>query len=692
MKLLKISRIIVIIILLILTLIAAGAALFIYFYPRDQLLKVILKRTESSISRKVSASELKYSLRGIVLRKIRIYDGMTETDGLLADADEARVKLSLYDLLNKEINITFIQIDHMNINIKYDREQSNLGRFIRELNRKRSDTTYSTNLSHIVLEKARINLKNPPAYLKPLEGLYVIDTVMDFSGKQGIFFRDIRIVLPEKRGVITSDLVLTFPQEGFLLKGEARLDRCQLPWVYRWGNNLSLPFLNFAGIVKDLQIRRTSVRGKARGASNLTNGRTLNVDGSCVVDFSRDELTIVTITDTEGSVRDSKVFLKELIIPTKGDIRRMALSRLEVDLADTRNLLPFIPPGAFGNISGSFTFERNVYWMNLELKDAGVDRDSGLISDINDTFTMKANVFRKENLKMKVMDNPCTVSLASTDGKLRKMIVNLKAGKFKIPETSSGESGGRPKGIGIPGTVIGRINIDNLAHGKIDLNQLDISYTLTGRQLIVNRFSAKTLGGEAEGRATIDLVKDNPPVTVAFAYNRIKVQNIAKLSEKSKGRLFGTASGNAELSFRLQKEKILPTLRGKVEFNIIRGKVANTGIQNGLGIWLSELKYKLKDMEFNKIYGNVALQGENFHINTFTFNAPDVKLNVDGDLTKELKGSIRLNLSFTRRFIQDLPNPVLLQMNRYKKGDWYNFLFEARGDDVTNSKNIKRIH
>jgi hypothetical protein len=73
------------------------------------------------------------------------------------------------------------------------------------------------------------------------------------------------------------------------------------------------------------------------------------------------------------------------------------------------------------------------------------------------------------------------------------------------------------------------------------------------------------------------------------------------------------------------------------------------------------------------------------------FNAPDVRLRVDGQLTRELEGDVRIDLEFTRTFIQDLPNPVFLQLSKYKKDRWYVIPFRSRGKDITDSKNLKRL-
>jgi hypothetical protein len=186
----------------------------------------------------------------------------------------------------------------------------------------------------------------------------------------------------------------------------------------------------------------------------------------------------------------------------------------------------------------------------------------------------------------------------------------------------------------------------------------------------------------SSGKGSIDYSRNYPYLELSSSFSDIKMQNIANLSDKFKNRFFGIAAGNAEIGIKLDKdEDITKSLKGKIEFNVVKGKLVDTGIQNGLGIWLSGLKDKLKDLEFNKIY-----------INSFLFDGSDIRLKLDGFLTKKLEGDIKINLEFNGDFIQDLPNPALIQLSKYKKGDWYHIPFHAKGDDITSGKNIKQVN
>ena len=119
--------------------------------------------------------------------------------------------------------------------------------------------------------------------------------------------------------------------------------------------------------------------------------------------------------------------------------------------------------------------------------------------------------------------------------------------------------------------------------------------------------------------------------------------------------------------------------------------MVNTGIQDGLIIFLSELRYKLKDLEFNKIYGNLDISGKNFRINSFIFNSEDVRLSLNGSLNSDLIAKdINMKLEFNNHFIKDVPRPAVVMFGEYSSGKWYVIPFSLNGN-ITESKNMKML-
>ena len=133
------------------------------------------------------------------------------------------------------------------------------------------------------------------------------------------------------------------------------------------------------------------------------------------------------------------------------------------------------------------------------------------------------------------------------------------------------------------------------------------------------------------------------------------------------------------------------TLKGNAVFNVSKGKVVNTGIQNGLIIFLAELRYKLKDLEFSRIYGNIDIDGKDLTINTFIFNSEDIRLAMNGKINSDLTASnMSVKLEFNNHFIKDIPRPAIAFYNEYLSGRWYTIPFLLNGN-ITDSKNIKML-
>ena len=189
------------------------------------------------------------------------------------------------------------------------------------------------------------------------------------------------------------------------------------------------------------------------------------------------------------------------------------------------------------------------------------------------------------------------------------------------------------------------------------------------------------LDAQITGSANIDL-SASPLVETKLSIDDLKVQNISSLYKQAEGRIFGNARARLDLSFRPTDKNPIDTITGSCEFAVTGGKVANTGVQNALGIWLDSLKYKLKDLEFNTISGSVAVDRGNVDIRSLIFNSPDIRIMVDGKILRRTDLSAKLMLEFNSTFIQDIPNPAvaLIQINGYKKGKWYTIPRQVKGN------------
>jgi hypothetical protein len=669
---------------------AAGAALFVYFYPKENLRNLITARAEQSLKRKITIKDIDYGFRGIILRDIRLYDGPSEKDEKLAVAGEAAIRFSFFSLLRKQFTINYIHLENFEINIVYVNDVSNIENMINGL--KTPDdggSSLSAKVSTIALKHAKISLINPPEHLRPLAGTYMVDGVMESGNKNDFYVSDCKIIMPEKRGIAYPDLRILPLRDNFEITGEVRFDRASLLWVYTWGKNFTLPYTNFSGDVKNLKITKNSVEGNAKGSSLLANQKVLLANGFCRVNITGET---VVVSNLKASIHTSHFGIRNLTFSFSGKMKKIDIPSLEVSLGDVTPLLEFLPADLYGNLAGNFLYENNLYSADFTFKDVGYDRRTRILSGVTGQVKVHNNTFQVQNLPVLVYGQACLVSAGAKDGQFRKFLVNLTSKDFRMKREES-KTPFNFSPVHLPIEMAGTVDIENFHYDKIDMSKISATYTMAKGSITVNKMAAQFMGGEVNGRAHIDLSKASPDIDVGLSFSRVKVQNLTNLSEQFSNRLFGVAAGMIDVKFSIDRDfNIFNSLKGKMEFNIDNGKLVNTGIQDGLGIWLAELKYKLKDLEFSKIYGNCSFSGINYNVNSLIFNSKDIRLKLNGYLNKLLEGDLKIDLEFTGNFIKDLPNPGLLQINKYKKGNWYVIPFQAKGKDITDSKNIKKLY
>ncbi len=667
----------------------AGISIIVYLFPRERVLSILVERAEASLNRKLTIEEIDYGIRGINLKNITLFDGLTGKDEVLARAAEGRINVSLNSLLRRELDLNYISIDQLRLVVSYKDGVSNLERFIRDIVSP-DKTSFTTKLAYIHLSQASISLQNAPRHLKPLEGDYIINGTLDVTDTKNINVSEFSIRLPEKRGTITSDSILvSIPEKGgFSIKTDAVLEKCSLMWVYGWKSSGPLPFRSFDGTVQNLVINPEEVTGQARGYSSLSNSGILHASGSCRVHIP----TLYThIFNATGKTGQSTASLKTLGITGKGEVVSIVINSINVDLNDIRGLMPFLPDNMYGRATGQFSYDKKTINADIRLSGASVGHKSKIVSGINGDFHIINNTFRKEGIALSVLDTPFSVSIATVGNKFDRFVVNASAKEMKIGTEGKGKSELDLSGINIPVSISGRINIDRVMVDKYSFSQAGVVYTTSGKQITINRAGAKFMGGDLEGKGVIDFSRSSMDIETGFTFNRIRVQNISELNEKFKNRVFGTAEGKADVSLRIQKGvDTANSTRGRLEFTINHGKLVDTGIQNGLGIWLQELRFKLKDLEFNRIHGNFNIVGNNYYVNLFQFEAPDIRMKLNGYFNRDLSGDMKMNLEFNKTFIQDLPNPALIRLSQFKKGNWYTIPFKIKGN-ITQSENITRI-
>jgi hypothetical protein len=667
-----------------LLIIIISAAVFVKYYPVENILKIVTTRAEGFLGRKVSIGDLAYGFGGVSLSDVAIYES-SETSPVFASVDRAVLNISLLSLFKFELDFDSISLKGAKCNIVfYDKNESNAGKLISSLPKK-GDSGVSASISKIKLSGAVITLTNPPAYLAPLAGTYHLDGTVLL--KKNIMVQDCVIVLPENRGTLRPDLTIKTSKNDFEISGKTDLENASLLWVYRWGDKLTLPYNVVNGSVKNLVITKTFVKGDVDAVSTLLNtGKSIRADGFCKVDIVQ---RTVYIGRTRGGIDASSFYIDGLHFTFDGKLISFSFKNINADIADAKPVLNFIPAKLFGRVEGELSYSGGLYNGNLTVSNCGYDPEIKIISGIQATLAITNNMFKATGIPFNFYGNPCALSIASTESSLSKLYINIGAEKILIdPDKSRFTPSDAP--INLPIGVTGIINVNQLRYSRHQFSNIQLQYQLSKGNLAIKGFQFIYADGSITGSGNIALGKGSPQASLSLNISKLEMQNAIAFHEKLKNRFFGLVNGKARIDFELS-DKILQTARGNMEFTIDKGKLVDTGIQNGLGLLLSELKYKLRDLEFSKIYGNIDIIGTNYHIRSFIFNSNNVRLKINGMFNQKLMSSpLQIALEFTRDFIQDLPGIITLGLNKYLRGEWYIMPFIQNGD-MTDGGTVKRV-
>ncbi len=703
MKRVKPSKIIFIILSIALSLILVSALLFIHYYPKEEILRLITDQAEKTLKRRLTIDKLNYGLDGIILKKVCIYDGLTPDDELLLSAKEARIRFSILPLINKQLIIHKIIINNLKLNITYDEEKFNLDNLINDL-KSNGESSVETKVSYITLNDAEITLVSSPEKLKNLIGQYIFSGTVSIINKRKLLIKNCKLKFPDDRGTMYPEMDISITDNDFEINSDVRLQKFSFVWLYKFHETLSLPYVDFTGKITNLKITKIGLEGTADGISTLTNSKLLNVQGSWKASFSKKKVSLINLA---GKIDNSKFFINNFRFNTKGVKYKIHITDIDINVSDFKPILTFLPSKLFGRVSGNILYENNIYNGNFNLKNVGYNKQAETVSKINTDIIIKNNTFYKENVPGLIYNQPCLISIATTDKNFNKIALNISAKELIFRKNKDKISEYTSTSTDLKFEIAGRIDIDNLYIKDYQFSDFALNYSIINKNLIINRTNSRFMGGNITAKGSVDISIDSPDAYFSIQFNKIKVHSLTSQSDNFSGRLFGIAAGKANIRFKLKDDmEIYDSLDGKIEFSIDNGKLVNTGIQKGLGIWLSELKYKLKDLEFNKIYGNFKISGGNCFVNSILFNAPDIRLKMNGYFGRpvnddaKIPGDMKIDLEFNNDFIKDIRNvadayrwlaKIFTQPNLVKKGEWYYMKFQDKGSDITDSNNIKPL-
>jgi len=692
-KITRLTKIAIISTIVIVTSLAVTVSLIYYFYPEESVKQLIKSRTEILLDRKIEIGSLHYSPIGIVINSVIIYDKAENTSQpVLIKSDEVVITFSLLSIINRDFKLKTIYFKGLEISCVFDDDgKSNIEQLVSEVKQKTGSSSgdNSIQLSKVILNECKIRIINPPKIIKPLEGEYQFTSTIQFNNNNAFSVIDTKLILPQKRGTLYPELEIE-TADKFIARGKVKLENASLIWVYKFADtNPELPFDIINGQVNDLEITENDVKGYAKATSTLKNSKNiLSAEGNCTVDIKN---RTVLLKDIKGKINSSYVNVDDMLISARiGEIQRFSFTNISFQMNDLRSLLEPLPSGLFGSVKGALSFDGKFYSGRIEGSGIGFKNTTELFSDLNTTIDINKNIVRKENIPVKIFGSSSTVSLATTDNKFKNFYISINAEKININDIHFDEKFQSTGKSNIPVNITGKISVSELLYDDLIFRNTRANISASGSTIQINNAGTSILSGTISGTGTIDLADSAPAVQASLRFSNIKIHDFKFKNENLNKRLFGFAEGYANLNLQL-KSNAAETIKGNAVFSVTKGKVVNTGVQDGLIVFLSELRYKLKDLEFNKIYGNISIEGNNFNINSFIFNSEDLRLTMSGRIDRDLAAkNMDMKLEFNNHFIKDLPRPAMTVINKYLSGKWYVIPFSLNGN-ITESKNMKML-
>ncbi len=702
----KVFKIILISTTALIAVIASSTAALIYFFPEEKVRDLVQEKVRESMGLNVSFSKLSYSLRGITLQNISLMRSSEGEEKPLLTASEASLGYSLKSLLDKELKINYVFIKDMFLTLTIDSSgKTNLDSITGNIPQKKGDGSgIKASIDSIKFANATVSFESCTGVFEPLNGGYNFDADVEPLGDGVFSFKSSRLTLSGGRGTLQPEIKFTIDDKGFLIEGDSALDRCSLLWVYRWtGKPNPQPYNTVTGNVDSLKIhyafdsRELNIEGHAKAVSTLTKSKSLVYGDGYAKVFRRmnDSYMTLFLSDVKGKINNSSLSLNRLLYKVRSGQISFSATDIDTTLPDLRNIVEVIPPELNGSVTGRMNYDNQMFSGSVSLKNISY---GDVVSGVTTGIDINENMFKNENITAKVLGYPCKVSIASTDRAFKRVFADFKLDRLDIrtADDTSKNTGiavpKKPVNFTFPIRIAGNIVAGKLKVGNLEASNAALSYSAEGKVIAIDRFSLNIFGGTFKGTGSIVSKQAAPELFTHFSFSNAKMQDIASFDESIKNRFFGIAAGEGSLSGELNSD-ILKTLSGNVEISIDNGKIVNTGIQNGLGIWLTELRYKLQDLEFNKIYGNINFEKTELNIKSFIFNSDDIRLKINGPIDLDfITKQLYISLEFNRRFIQDIPSPaVKLGLDRYYKNGWYIIPFTARGS-ITDGRNIKRVY
>ncbi|HQQ22909.1 MAG TPA: AsmA family protein [Spirochaetota bacterium] len=660
--------------------------LFFLFFPKDKISSMIVSKARSTLNRHIEVGKIDYSAGGIKIHSVQIHETDSRESKVMISIKSVSVRFSLLSLLKEDFQLKKIYFNEADINIRYDNGKYNLKSLIDDM--KQNSSGESASKPDIKFSNCRVNLLSTENEYIPACGTYLFGGDISFDSEI-VEADNFSVKLPETRGNIETEFIVTKENDKSVISGNLNIQKLRLDWLYKIKDITGLPFVEANGKLSAFVLKDGIIEGKAEAKSQMSKGGFLEADGKLKIIFSEKN---ITIEDAEASLNHSKAKVTYLNIITTGPQINFTAPSADLTLPDIFPYLDFIPSGIDGHYKGAVSYRAHKLNLEGDLSNGSFLKTKNLITGVNAKISVKNNIFSHENISFSFRNKPASISIASLDESLENFAANISIPDAEADDFSIlGEALSQSKSSPSKTTVKGTLSLGQIKFKKGVAERVTLKFSKSGNALSVPSVSFSLFDALFAGEFYISDLSGKGNGNFKMRFSNLKIQKLSELDDNFSDRAFGIAEGKAEGNFSLSATKISDELNYHSEFNITNGKITNTGLQNNLGFLLDPLKHKLRDIEFNRIYGSFDAYGPKYSIRQIAFTSRDIKLSVAGDVNKDKSGNINIKLEFNNDFIADIPNIAYINLSKYKSGKWYLIPIRAKGSDITKKDNYNIV-
>ncbi len=665
----------------------SGFILFLYYLPEEKMMRLFISQSELFLDRKVQIEDFRYTINGFRLNGVRIMEKDGKSSYLQARAIEIKFRRRL--LLESKIEIASFVIHNPQITVDYNGQYSlqPLLKTVLENLKKISPAPAETKTPDIHIRGLSLEIKNTQEGLEPLLGSYLINAKI-VTEKDAIRFKNLKMILPDNRGTIRSELLTLLTANGsFDIRGDADLHECSLVWVYGFGKDINFPYRIVSSRVKDLHITKDFTEAFVEDAScSLSNGNNVRVSrGYTRVSYSPRTLLLKEISAEALGKGNSKSSINigfiEVVLASHAFT--FDVGPVEGQIDDFLIMIPVVNKLPLsGMLKGSLRANGSSFSGDFDLQNFAF---ASALTGVNTQFSIRENNFHINGLRAILFGSPALIDAKTLNNKLSSFALNLSYDEYTISKDI-------PARINLPAgmSIQGNIKANKVHYEDKIISDAALSYEIRNMSVSIPRARCRFLGADIDGEANINTGESSTKASVFVRFFNLPAQNIGSYVKAVKNRLYGNASGQLSAEF-YPRSDIPPA--GTLTFMITNGKVVNTGFQNQLGFLLRPLRFKLEDLEFTNISGNVLFDKGGYHFSAFDFSAPEITLKVKGSISKKMVGNLDMTLQFTETFIRDIPNILYVapQFAAHRKGGIYTYNLAVENKDILGKDSIKML-